>query len=42
MLATKITVKSGDSVNYNITLAKKVTPKKFTLKGNVSDSLGKR
>jgi protocatechuate 3,4-dioxygenase beta subunit len=39
--ATKIVVKGGDSLNYNITLNPKITPKKFTLKGNVSDSLGK-
>jgi protocatechuate 3,4-dioxygenase beta subunit len=38
--ATKVTVKSGDSLNFDITLAAKVTPKKYTLSGNVSDSLG--
>jgi hypothetical protein len=38
--ATKVTVASGVSLNYDITLVPKVTPKKFTLSGNVSDSLG--
>ena len=38
--ATPVTVKSGDSLNYPITLAQKVTPQKFILSGNVSDSSG--
>ena len=40
MDATKVTVKSGDSLSFDISLAQKVTPKKFVLSGNVSDSLG--
>jgi hypothetical protein len=40
MNATMVTVTSGDTLNYNITLAQKVVPQKFTLSGNVSDSLG--
>jgi hypothetical protein len=38
--ATKVTIKSGDSLNFNITLTKKVTPKKFIISGTVRDSLG--
>jgi protocatechuate 3,4-dioxygenase beta subunit len=40
MNATQVAVKSGDSLNFNITLAQKVIPQKYTLSGNVSDSSG--
>ena len=41
MKATRETLKSGDSLNLNITLKQKVVPLKFTISGNVSDTAGK-
>jgi hypothetical protein len=38
--ATRITVKSADSINFDITIAAKVIPQKYLISGNVSDSLG--
>ena len=38
--AQKIDIKSGDSLNFDIQLSAVVPPVKYTLSGNVSDSLG--
>jgi hypothetical protein len=41
MKATREILKSGDSLNLNMTLKQKVVPQKFTISGNVSDTAGK-
>lgn len=38
--ATKLTLKSGDSLDINIALQPRTPPQKFILSGSVSDSLG--
>ena len=40
MNATKVTFKSSDSLNFNLTLEPRTTPQKYALSGSVKDSLG--